>query len=235
MRLVRPRSPLKPFVDCCSTRYLCNRSRRRDPVERVPADRHHRTRFMEAFAQVGTITSRATQAKSSFESCCDRASNRSVWDPVLCQRRSGASLSDGTMAERPNASALKAEGFTPRGFKSLSFRWCFTWSQDCAYDLIVHALAGTDDFGLLLALGKDCAGALSFRPERVTHDDQQISEALCEQQIAALLRSLPTSPMGVEAGFRGLPAREPEQAAPHRRRVDGAFMYSSVIMFYLWR
>ena len=37
--------------------------------------------------------------------------------------RSSASLSGGTMAERPNASALKAEGFTPRGFKSLSFRW----------------------------------------------------------------------------------------------------------------
>ncbi|HRE02559.1 MAG TPA: HipA domain-containing protein, partial [Ilumatobacteraceae bacterium] len=68
-----------------------------------------------------------------------------------------------------------------------------------AYDL---GIAGTDDFALLAALGKDCAGALSFRPAGDADDDEQISGPLTEAHIASLLRSLPTSPMGVGAGFR---------------------------------
>lgn len=68
-----------------------------------------------------------------------------------------------------------------------------------AYDLGLNA---ADDFGLLTILGKDCAGALSFRPEGAQHDEEQVGPTLSEEQIATLLRSLPTSPLGVEAGFR---------------------------------
>lgn len=68
-----------------------------------------------------------------------------------------------------------------------------------AYDL---GIVGTDDFGLLTVLGKDCAGALSFRPEGADHDEGRVGPTLDERQIGQLLRSLPTSPMGVEAGFR---------------------------------
>ena len=68
-----------------------------------------------------------------------------------------------------------------------------------AYDL---GIVGTDDFGLLTVLGKDCAGALSFRPDGAAHEEGRVGPALTEQEIGQLLRSLPTSPMGVEAGFR---------------------------------
>jgi serine/threonine-protein kinase HipA len=68
-----------------------------------------------------------------------------------------------------------------------------------AYDLDI---AGSDDFALLRALGKDCAGALSFRADGAEHQEGQTGPALTEQQIGQLLRSLPTSPMGVEQGFR---------------------------------
>lgn len=68
-----------------------------------------------------------------------------------------------------------------------------------AYELNI---VGTDDFALLTALGKDCAGALSFRPDGADHQEGDIGPALTDQQIGQLLRSLPTSPMGVEQGFR---------------------------------
>ena len=68
-----------------------------------------------------------------------------------------------------------------------------------AYDLGLNA---ADDFGLLTTLGKDCAGALSLRPEGAQHDEEQVGPTLSEEQIAMLLRSLPTSPLGVDAGFR---------------------------------
>lgn len=93
-----------------------------------------------------------------------------------------------------------------------------------AYDL---GIAGTNDFGLLCALGTDCAGALSLRPEGVTHDDEQTGDELSEQQIAALLRSLPTSPMGIEAGFRvSLPGNQSKllltRVGKSWHRPDGA-------------
>ena len=68
-----------------------------------------------------------------------------------------------------------------------------------AYDLGLNA---ADDFGLLTILGKDCAGALSLRPEGAQHDEEQAGPNLSEEQIATLLRSLATSPLGVDAGFR---------------------------------
>ncbi len=68
-----------------------------------------------------------------------------------------------------------------------------------AYDL---GIDGTDDFGLLTVLGKDCAGALSFRPESADDDEERVGPALDDIEIGRLLRSLPTSPMGVQAGFR---------------------------------
>ena len=68
-----------------------------------------------------------------------------------------------------------------------------------AYELDI---VGTDDFALLTALGKDCAGALSFRPEGAGHREGDVGPTLSDHQIGQLLRSLPTSPMGVEQGFR---------------------------------
>lgn len=48
------------------------------------------------------------------------------------------------MAERPNASALKAEGFTPRGFKSLSFRQVFSGLTRCGDQPNTATFAGLD-------------------------------------------------------------------------------------------
>ncbi|MEQ1702715.1 MAG: HipA domain-containing protein [Ilumatobacteraceae bacterium] len=93
-----------------------------------------------------------------------------------------------------------------------------------AYDLNI---AGADDFALLTALGKDCAGALSFRPDGADPDDTRLGSALDEQQIGQLLRSLPTSPMGVEQGFRvSLPGNQSKllltRVANRWHRPDGA-------------
>ena len=68
-----------------------------------------------------------------------------------------------------------------------------------AYDLGLNA---ADDFSLLTVLGKDCAGALSLRPEGAQHEQEHVGPTLSEERIATLLRSLPTSPLGVDAGFR---------------------------------
>lgn len=68
-----------------------------------------------------------------------------------------------------------------------------------AYDLRISADA---DFELLRVLGKDCAGALSIRAPDDEPESESLGPALTDDEIAALLRALPTSPMGVEQGFR---------------------------------
>ena len=88
-------------------------------------------------------------------------------------------------------------------------------------------LNAADDYGLLTVLGKDCAGALSLRAEGSAYDDEQVGPALSEQEISALLRSLPTSPMGVEAGFRvSLPGNQSKllltRVGDRWHRRDGA-------------
>lgn len=93
-----------------------------------------------------------------------------------------------------------------------------------AYDLNI---AGADDFALLTALGKDCAGALSFRSDGADHDEARLGPALDDRQIGQLLRSLPTSPMGVEQGFRvSLPGNQSKllltRVGNRWHRPDGA-------------
>lgn len=93
-----------------------------------------------------------------------------------------------------------------------------------AYDLNI---AGDDDFALLTALGRDCAGALSFRPDGAEHDEASLGPALTDHEIGQLLRALPTSPMGVEHGFRvSLPGNQSKLLLTRARgrwhRPDGA-------------
>ena len=68
-----------------------------------------------------------------------------------------------------------------------------------AYDLRINA---DDDFELLRVLGRDCAGALSIRAPDDGAEPDSLGPALTNDEIVALLRALPTSPMGVEHGFR---------------------------------
>jgi hypothetical protein len=71
------------------------------------------------------------------------------------------------MAERPNASALKAEGFTPRGFKSLSFRqrcsWAFTevHQRTNVGALSRHFVAWTST-GVVASRSQGCSQLLPF-------------------------------------------------------------------------
>jgi serine/threonine-protein kinase HipA len=69
-----------------------------------------------------------------------------------------------------------------------------------AYDIGVRP---DDDFGLLHVLGRDCAGALSLRPQSDGPPKQDtVGPVLTHSEIGQLLRSLPTSPMGFDEGFR---------------------------------
>lgn len=66
-----------------------------------------------------------------------------------------------------------------------------------------------DDFGLLRVLGRDCAGALSLRTSGDPASHDRIGPLLTDRQIGSLLRTLPTSPMGFDDGFRvSLPGRQ---------------------------
>jgi len=80
-----------------------------------------------------------------------------------------------------------------------------------AYDL---GLSEADDFGLIEALGKDCAGALVVQP--VTDDPPPASapaglEVLDDVAVADRLRALPTNPLGVDGMIRvSLPGMQPK-------------------------
>ena len=122
----------------------------------------------------------------------------------------------GVVAERRGKLSIRYESDArpisvsmPVRTKSYGDRRARTWLRGLLPEgriraMIVYHLElnAADDFDLLTALGKDCAGALSFRTEGAVHDDGLAGPALSEQEIASLLRALPSSPMGVEAGFR---------------------------------
>ncbi|HUF99057.1 MAG TPA: HipA domain-containing protein [Ilumatobacter sp.] len=94
-----------------------------------------------------------------------------------------------------------------------------------AYDIGVQP---DDDFGLLRVLGKDCAGALSLREAGdVPSVHDIVGPALTQPEIGHLLRSLPTSPMGFDEGFRvSLPGNQHKllltQTCDAWHRPDGA-------------
>jgi len=70
-----------------------------------------------------------------------------------------------------------------------------------AYDL---RLAEEDSFGLLRALGRDCAGALVFLPEGEPFPGQALADArpLAQAEVVARLRQLETEPLGVDGRVR---------------------------------
>jgi serine/threonine-protein kinase HipA len=89
-----------------------------------------------------------------------------------------------------------------------------------AYDF---GLDATDDFGLLAALGRDCAGALVILPEGEIPRpiDQHPAELLTNDDVERRLLSLPTHPLGVSSSIRAsLPG---VQAKLLLARVEGAW------------
>lgn len=70
-----------------------------------------------------------------------------------------------------------------------------------AFDLGIDA---NDDMAVVTALGRDCAGALSFLPEGASAAPlpPDPGPPLTEVEVGGLLRNLPTSPLGVDGEVR---------------------------------
>ncbi len=77
---------------------------------------------------------------------------------------------------------------------------------------------GTDAISMLSALGRDCVGALQFLPEDVAPEPPgpPVGKSLTDNDIAARIRSLATTPLGIRGGedaFRVSPAGAPDKTA----------------------
>lgn len=121
---------------------------------------------------------------------------------VLSERRNRLSLSYRTLA-RPLSVSMPVRS-RPHG-DSIVRPWFSGLLPEgqiratIAYDLRINA---DDDFELLRVLGKDCAGALSIQAPDDEPEPESLGPELADDEIAALLRALPRSPMGFEYGFR---------------------------------
>jgi serine/threonine-protein kinase HipA len=84
-------------------------------------------------------------------------------------------------------------------------------------------IARGDDFGLLEAIGRDCAGAVVILPLDITPDESSGSiEFLTEDQLARELRDLPHSPLGADEKVRvSLPGLQPKLLLARGLQGDG--------------
>ncbi|MGH9917456.1 MAG: HipA N-terminal domain-containing protein, partial [Nitrososphaerales archaeon] len=71
--------------------------------------------------------------------------------------------------------------------------------QIIAYDL---NLSERDAYGLLRALGRDCAGALVVVPDGETLEEEGVPEPITDAEVARRLRKLRVQPLGVDQRVR---------------------------------
>ena len=123
-----------------------------------------------------------------------------------------------TCASLMTRTGLKAPGFRfPSAFPchtKIQRRWRITGSPACyrrvrrAQIGLLNGIRETDDIGLLLAVGGDCAGALSVLPDGITPEAAAVQKrALTDMEVAELVHSagkeIPTRPDGTRFALAG--------------------------------